>query len=217
LIRLEWPVPPESGVKVMDRERFESIYQGQAPWDIPGPQPAFVQLEEAGEIRGSVLDVGCGTGEHALYLASRGHEVWGVDFVALAIERAKEKAKQRRLNAHFLMGDALALEALGRTFDTVIDCGMFHTLTDEERAVFVKSLASVLRSGGEYHMACFSDREPPGEGPRRVSEQEIGDAFAHGWTVQALRESQFEVVDSPQTQQFSPGGPKAWVATIARK
>jgi cyclopropane fatty-acyl-phospholipid synthase-like methyltransferase len=201
----------------MDRERFESIYEGQAPWDIPGPQPAFVQLEEAGEIRGSVLDVGCGTGEHALYLASRGHEVWGVDFVPIAIERAKEKAKHRGLNAHFLTGDALALEALGRTFDTVIDCGMFHTLSDEERVKFVPSLASVLRSGGVYQMACFSDREPPGEGPRRVSEKEIRDAFAQGWTVQAIRESQFKVVDSPLTQQFSPGGPKAWVATIVRK
>ena len=54
----------------MDRERFESAYQETAPWDIPGPQPAIVGLEEAGEIRGSVLDAGCGTGENALYLAS---------------------------------------------------------------------------------------------------------------------------------------------------
>ena len=55
----------------MGPDQFESMYLGQAPWDIPGPQPAFVALEEAGAIRGSVLDAGCGTGENALYLASR--------------------------------------------------------------------------------------------------------------------------------------------------
>ncbi|MGZ4914859.1 MAG: class I SAM-dependent methyltransferase [Halobacteriota archaeon] len=59
---------------------FSSVYEGTPPWDIGHPQREFVQLEEADEIKGSVLDVGCGTGENALYLAERGHEVWGVDF-----------------------------------------------------------------------------------------------------------------------------------------
>ncbi len=85
----------------MDRDHFQKSYLGPAPWDIPGPQPAFVGLEEAGAIHESVLDAGCGTGENALYLASRGHEVWGIDFVPVAIERAREKAKQRGLTAHF--------------------------------------------------------------------------------------------------------------------
>ncbi len=74
-----------------ERDQFETMYKATAPWDIPGPQPALVTLQQAGEIRGSVLDAGCGTGEHALYLASQGHEVWGIDFVPLAIERAKAK------------------------------------------------------------------------------------------------------------------------------
>ena len=73
----------------MSKEHFESAYQETAPWDIPGRQPAFVGLEEAGLIRGSVLDAGCGTGENALYLASRGHEVWGLDFIPVAIERSE--------------------------------------------------------------------------------------------------------------------------------
>ena len=77
----------------MSKEHFESAYQETAPWDIPGRQPAFVGLEEAGEIRGSVLDAGCGTGENALYLASRGHEVWGLDFIPVAIEGAKRRRR----------------------------------------------------------------------------------------------------------------------------
>jgi SAM-dependent methyltransferase len=201
----------------MERDRFASMYQGQAPWDIPGPQPEFVRLEESGAIRGSVLDVGCGTGENALYLAARGHEVWGLDFVPVAIERARAKASERGLSVHFQVGDALRLDRLGRTFDTVIDCGLFHTFSDEERPVFVKGLARVLPPGGVYHMLCFSDQEPPGEGPRRITQREIRDAFRDGWEVREIQESAFEIANYPGAPQFSPGGPKAWRATIVRE
>jgi SAM-dependent methyltransferase len=200
----------------MDKDHFQSSYQGQAPWDIPSPQPVFVKLEEAGAIRGSVLDAGCGTGENALYLAARGHEVWGVDFVPVAIERAREKAKQRGLDVHFQVGDALALDLLGRTFDTVIDCGLFHTFSNDERTIFVAGLARVLKPGGVFHMACFSDREPPGSGPRRVTQEEIRSAFGAGWTVREIRASAFDTLKYPGGPTFSPGGPQAWLATIVR-
>jgi SAM-dependent methyltransferase len=200
----------------MDPERFESMYRETAPWDITGPQPAFVGLEEAGEIRGSILDAGCGTGENALYLASRGHEVWGLDFVPVAIVRAKVKAKERGLGVHFQVGDALKLDQLGRTFDTVIDCGLFHTFTDEERPLYVAGLATVLRPGGSVKILCFSDQEPPGQGPRRVTQQEIRTAFGDGWQVNEIREARFQTSDHPETRTFSPGGPKARRASITR-
>lgn len=200
----------------MDREHFESSYQERAPWDIAGPQPAFVGLEEKGAIRGSVLDAGCGTGENALYLASRGHEVWALDFVPAAIERANVKAMERGLSVHFQVGDALKLDQLGRTFDTVIDCGLFHTFSDEERPLYVSGLARLVRPGGSVHIVCFSDQEPPGEGPRRVTQQEIRDAFRDGWQVTKIEESRFTTTDHPATRTFSPGGPKAWLATITR-
>jgi cyclopropane fatty-acyl-phospholipid synthase-like methyltransferase len=200
----------------MEPERFERLYQEQAPWDIPGPQPEVVRLEDAGEIRGSVLDAGCGTGENALYLGSRGHEVWGIDFLPVAIERAMAKAEQRGLGAHFEVADALALQKLGRQFDTVIDCGLFHTFSDEERPIYVSGLARLVRPGGRVHLLCFSDREPPGEGPRRVTQQEIRDAFQGGWQVERIRESKFDVVDGPIAAQLSPGGPKAWLASMRR-
>src|SRR5262249_3989023 len=120
----------------MDAEHFEKAYAGEAPWDIDGPQPEIVRLAESGAIRGIVLGVGCGTGENALYLASRGLDVWGIDFIPRAIERARAKALERGLGVHFQVGDALKLEVLGRTFDTAIDSGLFHTFSDEEREVF---------------------------------------------------------------------------------
>jgi cyclopropane fatty-acyl-phospholipid synthase-like methyltransferase len=200
----------------MGQERFESAYQQKAPWDIPGPQPAFVGLEESGAIIGSVLDVGCGTGENALYLASRGHEVWALDFVAVAIERGISKAQERGLSVHLQVGDALKLDQLGRTFDTVIDCGLFHIFTDDERPRYGAGLAKVVRPGGSVHILCFSEQEPPGQGPRRVTQREIRDAFHDGWEVSEIREARFQTADHPIALTFTPGGPKAWLATIRR-
>lgn len=201
----------------MDRQLFEQIDQGQAPWDTGRPQPAIIQLAERGLIYGSVLDVGCGTGENVLYLAARDYDCWGVDFVPAAIERAHAKANQRGIKARFVVGNALELNELDRQFDTVIDCGLFHTFTDEERPLLVTGLAQVLRQGGLLHILCFSDEEPGSEGPRRVSQQEIRESFHEGWEVQRIELTRFEALERPDGPSFSPGGPKAWLATLERK
>jgi SAM-dependent methyltransferase len=200
----------------MDPEIFEKAYEGQAPWDIGEPQPDIVRLAEDGAIHGVVLDVGCGTGENALYLAGRGLDVWGIDFIPKAIEQARAKALQRGLGIHFQVGDALQLDVLNRTFDTVIDSGLFHTFSDEERSVFVRGLTRTVRPGGVAYLLCFSDQEPPGQGPRRVSQEEIRSAFRQWWDVESIRETRFRAIDDPQAPRFSPGGPKAYLITVSR-
>ena len=90
----------------VDRAAFENLYAGPAPWDIGKPQPAFVAV--ADRVTGPVLDAGCGTGEHALFLAARGLRVVGVDFVEEAIRRARARAADRGLLAEFLVKDATA-------------------------------------------------------------------------------------------------------------
>ena len=161
-------------------------------------------------IKGSVLDAGCGTGEHALYFAGLGHESWGVDGSPRAIERALQKAHERGIAVEFRVHDALALEGLGRTFDTVTDCGLFHIFDDEARRRYVESLARVLGSGGRYFMLCFSDRQPGSFPlPRRVTQEEIRVAFADGWRVDEIVEARF-------AQRFFPEGALAWRCSISR-
>jgi cyclopropane fatty-acyl-phospholipid synthase-like methyltransferase len=201
----------------VEREHFEQSYHGQPPWDIGRPQPAIVELAESGQIVGSVLDCGCGTGENALYLAAKGHESWGLDYVSLAIERARFKTAQRGASATFVEGSALQLEKLNRQFDTIIDCGLFHTFSDEERPQYVSGLAKIVRPGGRVHVLCFSDEEPGDEGPRRITQREIRDAFHDGWRVQRITPIRFETADFPDGPHFSPGGPKAWLASIERQ
>lgn len=133
---------------VHDRSSFESIYAGQPRWEIGRPQKAILAV--ADQITGSILDSGCGTGENALYFASRGQKVTGIDFLAEPISRAKQKATERGLTATFLVMDALALKELPEVFDSVIDSGLFHVFGDEDRRRYVEGLASVLNavSGG---------------------------------------------------------------------
>jgi SAM-dependent methyltransferase len=200
----------------MTRERFESAYQETPPWDISGPQPAIVELEEAGEIGDPVLDAGCGTGENALFLASRGHEVLGLDFIPAAIGRAKARARERGVRVEFQVGNALDLGSLGRQFGTVIDCGLFHTFADDDRTHYVAGLALVVRPRGRVHILCFSDEEPTGQGPRRITQHELREAFRDGWEISAIRPSRFQTTDHPEARTFTPGGPRAWLATVIR-
>jgi cyclopropane fatty-acyl-phospholipid synthase-like methyltransferase len=111
--------------------------------------------------------------------------------------------------------DALTLTSFDRQFDSVIDSGLFHVFSDEDRPRYVSGLAHVMKAGARLFLQCFSDAEPAGFGPRRVSRQELETAFAKGWTIESLQAARFEIVPEFK-DSFSPGGPKAWFAVIQR-
>lgn len=189
---------------------FDSAYRGTPPWEIGRPQKEFVELVRRGEISGSVLDIGCGTGEHALFFAGEGYEVWGIDSVPLAIQKAREKALGRGLSVHFLVMNALDIPSLNRKFDTATDSGLFHTLSDEDRTVFANNLAAILSPAGKYFMLCFSDLEPGGYGPRRITEREIRESFRDGWSINYIRPAIFE-------SRTRAEGSRAWLSSISKK
>jgi cyclopropane fatty-acyl-phospholipid synthase-like methyltransferase len=188
---------------------FDAMYAGTPPWDIGRPQPAFLELAEQGALRGRVLDVGCGTGEHALMAASLGLAATGVDTSPTAIAIAEDKARERGLTARFLVWDALELGALDETFDTALDCGLFHVFDDDDRARYVESLRSAMPSGGRYFMLCFSDRQPGDQGPRRVTELEIRESFAEGWEIDAIEAATMDITIGPMAAS-------SWQASITR-
>jgi SAM-dependent methyltransferase len=147
----------------------------------------FSGFRKADRITGSALDAGCGTGGNALLFASRGRKVTGLDFIEEAINRARRKAGERGLSATFLVRDALALQDLPEVLDSVIDSGLFHVFSDEDRKRYVEGLMSVLRPGGRLFLLCFSDEEPGTQGPRRVSQKGLHAAFAEGWVIEPSR------------------------------
>jgi SAM-dependent methyltransferase len=192
-----------------DQRGFDEMYVGVPPWDIGRAQPEVVRLADAGGFVTPVIDVGCGTGENALELASRGLDVLGIDASPRAIAAAKAKASERGSSAEFLVADALGLGTLDRRFTSALDCGVFHVFEDGERPVYAASLATVLAPRGVLQLLCFSDLQPGTFGPRRVTQQEIRDSFAEGWDVRQIAPVTF-VTNLPELQA------RAWRATILR-
>jgi SAM-dependent methyltransferase len=188
-----------------------SYRDGPAPWDVGHPQPAIVRLAAEGGFAGAVLDAGCGTGENALYVASLGLPVLGVDVAETALAMARAKAAERGIQAEFAVADALHLERLRRKFATVLDCGLFHSFGADERPGYVASLASVTEHAGTLYVLCFSD-EGPDTGPHPVSRDELAAAFGpgSGWGVAAIDP------DRVQTRFHDASGAPAWLATVKR-
>ncbi len=172
---------------------WDDAYASTPPWDIGRPQPAFVEIVNAGELNpGRVLDVGCGTGENAIFLAQHGFQVSGIDLVKQAIAFALAKATARKATVNFHVGNALSLGFENREFDNVVDSGLFHTFSDQDRSLYVREMSRVLRTKGKYFMLCFSDKEPTNwGGPRRVSRREIEDSFTRLFRINYIRDASF--------------------------
>jgi SAM-dependent methyltransferase len=166
------------------KERFHDAYENRtAPWVIGEPQPAIVTLEQAGMIRGSVLDVGCGLGEHTILLTALDYDVLGIDFVPSAVEQARANAAAKGVDARFEVADAMNLTADGR-YDTILDSALFHIFGDDDRASYVASLHGAVKPGGYVQVLALSDAGR-GFGPQ-VSEAQVRTAFGDGWELEAL-------------------------------
>jgi SAM-dependent methyltransferase len=187
-----------------------SYHDGSPPWDIGRPQPAIARLTAERELAGPVLDAGCGTGEHALLLASLVLDVFGVDVSETAVGLARAKARDRGIEVEFAVADALTLGSLGRRFATVLDCGLFHSFDAQERFEYAASLALVTEPNGTLYVLCFSN-DGPDPGPHPVSQEDLRGAFCatSGWRVVTIEP------DRVQTRLHDHGAP-AWFATIKR-
>lgn len=195
---------------------FDVAYGGTPSWEVGHPQGAVQRLVAAGAIRGSVLDAGCGTGTHAVLLAGLGHRVTGLDVARRAVELARERARAAGVAARFVIGDALALgellDAVGAPFDTALDVGLFHVLQPEDRRRYAEELGRVVRPGGRAVVVAWSDRNPFGYGPERVTRRALRHAFvrATGWRV-------LELVPERLETRLEPGEAHAWVVIAARR
>lgn len=177
---------------------FDAVYRQTPPWDIGGPQPALEALLDALPPSGPALDVGCGSGDHAIALARRGLGVVGVDIVQEAIAQARAKAAalppDLASRLEFLVADALRPALLGRQFGAVVDSGFMHLFEPEVADRFAAELAVSLRPGGRYYLLAFAVQFDIPNVPRAVTEAELRSRFTpeRGWRILALREALFQ-------------------------
>jgi SAM-dependent methyltransferase len=173
---------------------WTSAYEaGDQPWSTGRPQSAIVEAV-TDPLDGSLLDVGCGVGEHARHFAAEDVPTVGVDFARPAVERAHELAREASLDAEFHVADALDLDldpAFG-PFVTVVDVGMFHTLEPRDHGRYAASLAGVTRDGGRLYFLEFGPDAPADHGPRPVPHDAFERAFSERWQVDRVEDALFE-------------------------
>ncbi|UKJ62323.1 methyltransferase domain-containing protein [Cellulosimicrobium cellulans] len=170
--------------KVYDEEPLADIC-----WVTTSVSPALQGLVIDQTIpRGSrVVDLGCGPGVHAIFLARHGMDVVGVDRSSGALERARQLAGFYQAEVEFVEGDILDVPLPDATADVVHDSFVYHNVRPEARAQYVAEVARILRPGGLLVMTEFSDRMTPGTGPIRLTGDDMTLPWLEDFTVEELR------------------------------
>ena len=185
-----------SGLQHMD---FDALYRGESPgegmppiaippWDTKAPNENVIGWQTGGWVHGDVLDIGCGLGDNAVYLAKNGHTVTGLDISPTALITAERRAKDAGVDVTFAVADSTKLDGYTDAFDTVIDSGLFHSLDDQGRRSYVAAVHRATRPGATLLLSCFSDANPVGKEWRpAVSEDTLRDVLgAAGWDIASL-------------------------------
>ena len=163
---------------------------GRPRWDTGITPPELVELVEGGLVPpGRALDIGCGTGTNAIYLAQHGFEVVGTDVAWLAIRKARRKARAAGVPVTFRVGEAVKLRtpaapAAGGLFDLAVDIGCFHAIQSQHRVAYADMLRRVLREGGYYLLYAWGPRKLLGRAAglsRQETETLLAGDFERCW------------------------------------
>jgi SAM-dependent methyltransferase len=165
------------------------------PWDTGTPDPLLVEIIESRTLTpGRALDIGCGTGTNAVFLAQHGFDVLGIDISEVAIHQARVKSHGR---CRFEVVDFLVASPTGGPFECVFDRGCFHVFDDEsERARFAQKVAAELVEHGLWlSLIGSTEGAPRDEGPPRRSARDVMDAIEPSLEVMQLRSTEFSVCE----------------------
>lgn len=197
------------------RDWNERYATKNTPWDSGVPSLELQRVLRERDIKPCrTLDIGCGTGTNAVFLAQRGFDVLGVDVSPLAIEQARAKARAAAVNARFEVADLLGMPALGPPFDFVFDRGVYHCVRTVNLEAFLRTMSRATRAGTLYSLlAGNANEQSTGEGPPRVKAEEICAELCGLFELVELREARFHgVVIEGKTVE-----PLAWAALLRRR
>lgn len=163
-----------------DRTRIDDLYKNtpleEIPWNSEEPPELLVELIDSGKVRPcKAVDLGCGAGNYAIYLAGRGFDVTGIDFSPTAVKIAKENAKKKSVKCRFLVADLMSRwPDLGEQFDFVYDWGLLHHILPENRDKYVENVHGVLKPAGKYVSVCFNEKDVAFDGSGKYRKTNLG-------------------------------------------
>jgi SAM-dependent methyltransferase len=201
---------PESA----QQERWNGAYRDdrRAPWDIGRASADLKQVVENGTLRPCrVVELGCGSGNDAIYLAVRGFDVTAIDIAPRALSQAEKKARDAGVKVRWLHADVLDPPEL-EPFDLIYDRGCYHAVRRQNAAGYVTTLRRLSRPGTQVLILAGNANEPhPHYGPPRVREADIRADFGPWFQFQWLRETRFD------TTEPNGKGALAWSILLRRK
>ena len=176
--------------KPIESPDWDELYRrGTPPWDTGKPAAELVRVVEDGVVarRSTVLELGCGSGADAAFLAKRGFELTAVDISPIAIERARARAEQQDALLRFVQDDVLKFAQTAGTFDFVYDAGFYHCVRQTNLDGFLDMLWRVTRPGSLYLTLAGAAGEKAEGGPPQVSEDDIHDELGRLFEFVHLR------------------------------
>ncbi len=194
----------EEGVRLM--RRWDTPYQRERTpgWDTGRVAPELKKLVEQDSTKtGRAVVLGCGTGTNAIYLASKGFDVTGVDVAPTALIHAERKAREAGVKVRWVVADVLALPEMGPV-DLIFDRGCYHHVRKYNAAGYVKSIRGISRPGTRLLLLAGSAKEERRAGPPKIKEEEIRGDFSKQFTFEWLRDIRFDSAN-PNANGF-----KAW-------
>jgi len=190
------------GIKqTMSDKIYRNMNPENIPWNIEAPPGALVKLVKSGKVKPcKTIDLGCGAGNYAIYLASIGFDVTGVDISPTAIKLAKENAKKKGVKSNFLVADVLGnFDEVKGSFDFAYDWELLHHIFPEERKRYVENVHRILNPKGKYLSVCFNENDPQFGGSGKYvetristilylsSEEELRDLFDQYFNIKDLK------------------------------
>ena len=180
---------------------YRKIPLNEIPWNIETPPNVLVELVDSGKVKPcKTIDLGCGTGNYAIYLASAGFDVTGIDISPTAIKIAKENAKKKGIKCNFLVADVLGnLNEVKEKVDFAYDWELLHHIFPEQRRIYIENVYKILNPGGKYLSVCFSEKDPEFGGSIKYrktrlstilyfsSEDELRDLFEQYFNIKELK------------------------------
>ena len=208
------------------KRQMDAIYgewsPDRIPWNLAEPPDLLVELVESGRVQPcDAVDLGCGTGNYAVWLAGRGFRVTGLDISSKAIELAENLARKRGVKCRFMVEDLTGeMQKPDQSFDFAFDWEVLHHVFPQDREQYIRNARLLLRPGGRYLSVCFSEQDPDFGGRGKSRKTPLGTTlyFSSEEELRRLFESKFRILELRTSEVPGKHGPhKAVVGLMERE